>query len=253
MKQYKSLLKKYFIFLKENFLLFFLLLLIVTVLTLVKPNGRFLAYDVDLSLADSFIFLSFGLQFYCNTVLIPAFFLCLLTKRDFSINNLLRSRGVPFLWYEHVFLAFVNLMFFTFFQVLLVFTLVLPNTTSFINFEDRHSYLAFVTNGKTVFGVDFCQVFFAVLLFLILAGMVLSMLFLFFEWMFHNLLWPFVLILLISFFDMSDVFGVCTNFGVDHSKWIDFNPTWSILLLLLIVLIFTIGRFFSLRKEFFSC
>ena len=251
MKRYRYLLRSYFRFLKEKFFLLFLLLCGTVALNFEKTNSQFFLYNVNLSLADNFIFLCFGFQFYFNVVLIPNFFLSLLIEKDFSANYLLRSRGAPFLWYEHVFLAFINLLLFVLFHILLVFVLKLPNTTSVINFGDKHSYLAFATNGKTVTGIEFYEIFIFVLIFLLLAGMFFNILFLFFRWIFNNWLWSFVIFLIFAFFDISNVFGICTNFGVDHSKWVNFNPTLSVQLFLFVILAFKTGSFFSHRKEFF--
>lgn len=247
--------KIFIYFLKENntiFVTFLIALFAVNFLqSVISVKYVLTEGNFKSSLADYYIIPLSSKWFYL--VISPLIMLWVMNNCNsaFRINIVTRCENLKYVWNGQILLSVLFSLFSTaFFQTVSLIT-GLKSTTVSINFNDKKSYFAFATQGKLTSDVSLFKVIIISTVFIFLFILFIELLFLALFWFIKKFSLCLGIVLAVGILDLNG-FGVFSFAGVEHIKWLPYQPFKLFLPLLCILILYCLGLRFCNFREFLN-
>lgn len=236
---------------KKSIILCLFIILISTFASFKSQVNVYKNSDIVFSFADFLLQTCYPLVFYTNLVILPCFVISTFIKFDFSVNSIIRYTISKSIYFKQCVLANIVSLIFVVYQFVIT-TIIGCNLTNVkINFSQKNSLFCFINQGSTS-DVSLFMVFLITLLFCFFFSLFFSLLYITMKWLLHNDIAIFLFIIIFYILDYACGIGVCNLFGVYYEKWFPYNWLNLIIILLMSIAIFLMGRFVSDRKEFLN-
>lgn len=253
MIQFKRYIKESILFFKEHiyFSIVYVTIMFIVITSFIIHNISF-AYNSgnEVSIADCFIFLSSGLPLYINFIILPCVILFYITKNDFKINNIIRYVHLKKLWIKHCLFVLIISLINVALNILIVFIFSAVYSNTMINFDKDTSVFAFINNGKIIENISFARVFIIIVVFCLFVNILFSIIYVLLNWVTNYNFCSFIVILALSLSDIYLDFGISEISGVYYDKWIYYNEITLFIPLVGAALLFCVGYFWAIRKDF---
>lgn len=236
---------------KKRMIFCIFVLLISTLASFISQVNVYKNSDIVFSFADFLLQTGYPLIFYTNLVILPCFVISTFINFDFSVNSIIRYAISRSIYFKQCVLANIVSLIFVVYQFVIT-TIIGCNLTNVkINFSQKNSLFCFINQGRTS-DVSLIKVFLLSFLFCFFSSLFFSLLYIIMKWLLHNDMAIFLFVIIFYILDYVCGIGVCNLFGVYYEKWFPYNWLNLIIILLMSIAIFLMGRFVSGRKEFLN-
>lgn len=239
--------------LKENniiFVIFLIVLFVVNFLqSVISVKYVLLEGDFSSSLADYYI-IPLSSKWFC-LVVSPLIMIWVMNNcnKAFRINVITRCKNLKSVWRGQVCLSVLFSLFSTIFFQTVSFIIGCNSTSVLINFNDKKSYFAFATQGRLTSDVSLLSVIIISTVFIFLFILFIELLFLTLYWFIKKFSLCLVMVLAVGILDLNG-FGMFSFAGIEHTKWLPYQPVKLFLPILCILILYCLGLHFCNFREF---